>query len=78
MELLFEDNTSSFVNEQMTRISNAVDENGVYYDFSANKYEKKLRENGGKLDIQLLMEDGKPVIPISRPVIRALNETMKV
>lgn len=78
MELLFEDNSSRFVNEQMTRISNAVDENGVYYDFSANKYEKKLRENGGKLDIQLLIEDGKPVIPISRPVIRALNETMKV
>ena len=78
MELLFEDNSSKFVNEQMTRITNAVDENGVYYDFSANKYEKKLRENGGKLDISLLMDEGKPVIPVSRPVIRSLNETMKV
>lgn len=78
MDLLFEDNTSDFVNEQMTRISCAVDKDGVYLDFSANKYENRLRENGGKLSMNLLMDDEKPVIPVSRPVLRALNETMKM
>ena len=78
MELLFEDNSSKFTNEQMTRITNAMDKDGVYYDFTANKYEKKIIENGGNLDVNLLFENNKPVIPISRPVIRALNEAMKV
>ena len=78
MDLLFEDNSPAFMNEQMTRISNAVDKDGVYMDFTANKYEKKLRENGGKLNISLLIDDGKPVIPVSRTVLRSLNETMKI
>ena len=78
MSLLFEDNNRFYTNEQMTLISKAVDEDGNPLDFSANKYEKILEENGGKLNIDLLLENGNPVIPISRPVIRGLNEAMKM
>ena len=78
MSLLFEDNNRFYTNEQMTLISKAVDEEGNPLDFSANKYEKVLEENGGKLNIDLLLEDGNPLIPISRPVIRGLNEAMKM
>lgn len=78
MSLLFEDNTNKYTNEQMTLINNAVDEKGDHLDFSSNKYEKILKDNGGKLGIDLLMRGDTPLIPISRPVIRGLNETMKV
>lgn len=78
MSLLFEDNNRFYTNEQMTLISKAVDEGGNPLDFSANKYEKILEENGGKLKIDLLLEEGNPLIPISRPVIRGLNEAMKM
>ena len=78
MSLLFEDNNRFYTNEQMTLISKAVDEDGNPLDFSANKYEKILEENGGKLNVNLLLENGNPVIPISRPVIRGLNEAMKM
>lgn len=78
MSLLFEDNNRFYTNEQMTLISKAVDEEGNPLDFSANKYEKVLEENGGKLNIDLLLEDGNPLIPISRKVIRGLNEAMKM
>lgn len=78
MSLLFEDNNRFYTNEQMTLISKAVDEEGNPLDFSANKYEKILEENGGKLNIDLLLEDGNPLTPISRPVIRGLNEAMKM
>ena len=78
MSLLFEDNNRFYTNEQMTLISKAVDEDGNPLNFSANKYEKILEENGGNLNINLLFENGNPVIPISRPVIRGLNETMKM
>lgn len=78
MSLLFEDNNRFYTNEQMTLISKAVDEEGNPLDFSANKYEKILEENGGKLNIDLLLEEGNPIIPISRPVIRGLNEAMKM
>ena len=78
MSLLFEDNNRFYTNEQMTLISKAVDEEGNPLDFSANKYEKILEENGGKLNIDLLLEDGNPLIHISRPVIRGLNEAMKM
>lgn len=77
LEELFEDNTSSYRNEQMTLISNAKDINGNPIDFSSNKYEEKFR-NGEILGINLLLEDGKPVIPISREVVRALNECLKL
>ena len=62
----------------MTLISKAVDEKGRPIDFSSNKYEKLLKENNGQLDINLLIKNGSPVIPISRPVIRGLNEAMKM
>lgn len=78
MSLLFEDNNRFYTNEQMTLISKAVDEDGNPLNFSANKYEKILEENGGNLNINLLFENGNPVIPISRPVIRGLNEAMKM
>ena len=78
IDCLFKDNTKEFTNEQMTLISYATDRKGNPVDFKSNKYVRKLNENGGKLDISLLMDDGKPVIPVSRPVIRALNETLKV
>lgn len=78
MSLLFEDNNRFYTNEQMTLISKAVDEDGNPLNFSANKYEKILEENGGNLNISLLFENGNPVIPISRPVIRGLNEAMKM
>ena len=78
LTLLFEDNTNKYTNEQMTLISKAVDENGRPIDFSSNKYEKLLKENNGQLDINLLIKNGSPVIPISRPVIRGLNEAMKM
>lgn len=77
LELLFEDNTAEFVNEQMTRIHSATDVYGNKIDFDANKYKAKLKENK-ELSIDLLMDDGKPFMPISRPVIRSLNECMKV
>ncbi len=78
LSLLFDDNTSEYTNEQMTLISQATDEYGNPVNFSANKYEKILENNGGKLGIDLLMNEDKPIIPISRPVIRGLNEAMKV
>lgn len=78
MSLLFEDNNRFYTNEQMTLISKAVDEDGNPLDFSANRYEKILEENDGKLNVDLLLKDGSPLIPISRPVIRGLNEAMKM
>lgn len=44
LELLFEDNTAEFVNEQMTRIHSATDVYGNKIDFDANKYKAKLKE----------------------------------
>ena len=78
LSLLFEDNSFEHPNEQMYHITNAVDENGVALDFSSNKYEEKLKKNGGKLGIDLLMDGTSPVIPVSRTVIRGLNEALKV
>lgn len=78
MSLLFEDNNRFYTNEQMTLISKAVDEEGNPLNFSANRYEKILEENDGKLNVDLLLKDGSLLIPVSRPVIRGLNEAMKM
>ena len=78
LSLLFEDNSPEYVNEQMYLIANAHDKNGEILDFSANKYEKILRDNHGVLNIDLLIQNSHTVLPISRPVIRGLNETMKL
>lgn len=78
LDILFSDNVSTYKNEQMTIIYNATDLNGVKREYFSNKYFKKLEKNDGKLTIDLLIEDGKPFIPISRPTIRALNECMKL
>lgn len=75
---LFNDNTPEKTNEQMTLIANAIDKDGQKIDYIANKYVNKIRSNGGLLNYNLLMEDGKPTMPISRPVVRSLNECMKV
>ncbi len=78
MDILFGDNVSTQKNEQMTIIYNATDLNGNKREYFSNKYFEKLEKNGGILDIDLLIDDGKPFIPISRPTIRALNECMKL
>ena len=78
LDLLFEDNDPSFRNNQQVIISRATDLNGNKIDFLMNKYEKIIKENGNKLNIKLVLDNGKPVIPISRPTIRALNEVFKV
>lgn len=75
---LMSDNTKEYTNEQMTLITNATDVDGNKIDFVSNKYVEKIRKNAGKMDINLLMNEGKPIIPVSRPVVRALNECMKV
>lgn len=74
--VLFSDNTSDHVNNMSYIINNIYDSDGNKIDYSANKYERMLK-NGADLDISLLLQNGKPLIPISRPVIRALNEAMK-
>ena len=78
LDMLFDDNCSTYRNNQQVIISNAVDKEGNKIDFLADKYERILRENNNKLGIDLILDNGKPLIPISRPVIRALNETFKV
>lgn len=77
LEELFENNKAGYRNEQMTLITNATDINGNPINFSSNKYEEKFR-NGEALGIDLLIDNGKPVIPISRSVVRALNECLKL
>lgn len=78
MDKLFGDNCEDYTNNLMYIINNAFDENGEKIDFISNKYHKLLKENGGLLDINVLLQEGKPVIPVSRPTIRALNEAFKV
>lgn len=77
MDELIEDNCAEYANEQMTLIAQATDQNGHPVNFDSNKYMEKLKKSK-QLSIDLLIEDGKPFIPISRPVIRALNECFKL
>lgn len=77
MEKLFDDNNSKQKNNQMTILESATDEQGKRIDFISNKY-IKLLQNSNELNIGLLIDNGKPTLPVSRPVIRALNETLKV
>ena len=77
MEQLFQPNSSAFTNEQMTLISKATDYDGKPIYFTSNKYRDLLQKNP-KLSIDLLIEDGKPFIPISRTVVRSLNECFKL
>ncbi|WP_075876965.1 type II CRISPR RNA-guided endonuclease Cas9 [Merdibacter massiliensis] len=77
IDALFNDNCAEYTNEQMTLISQAKDQDGKPLNFAANKYMEKLNKNP-HLSIDLLIENGKPFIPISRPVIRALNECFKL
>lgn len=78
LDILFNDNTPDFRNNQQVIISNACDSNGNKIDFFVNKYEKSIGENNNELSIYLLLKDNKPTMPISRSVIRALNETLKI
>lgn len=78
MSILFGNNTNKFANEQMTIITNAKDKDGNHVDYISNKYLSKIKENDGKLVYSLLMDNGNPTMPISRPVVRALNECMKL
>lgn len=78
IDKLFEDNSSSYTNEQMTIIQNATDLNGKHIDYLSNKYYKRIENNNGVLDYKILVDDDKQIIPISRPVLRSLNECIKV
>ena len=78
IDKLFEDNKSTYKNEQMTLISRATDINGNHVDYLSNKYVQRIRNNNNKLDYKILVDGDKPIIPISRPVLRSLNECMKV
>lgn len=77
LDILFDDNPKDKINEQMTIITKATDINGNPKNFSANKYLKILEKNN-QLSIDLLVDGTKPIMPISRPVIRGLNECFKV
>lgn len=78
IDKLFEDNKSTYKNEQMTIISRATDINGNHVDYLSNKYVQRIKDNNKKLDYKILVDGDKPIIPISRPVLRSLNECMKV
>lgn len=77
LEKLFDDNSSDYTNEQMTLLTNAVDENGNKVDYSSNKYLEIFKKNS-ELNVNVLMTDGKPIVPMSRVVIRSLNECFKI
>lgn len=77
LEKLFDDNSSDYANEQMTLLTNAVDENGNKVDYSSNKYLEIFKKNP-ELNVNVLMKDGKPIVPMSRVVIRSLNECFKI
>lgn len=77
IDILFSDNKDGN-NEQMSIIQNATDENGKEKNLTANKYERLLKENDNKLSVDLLIDGTKPIIPISRPVLRGLNECFKI
>lgn len=77
LEKLFDDNSSDYTNEQMTLLTNAVDENGNKVDYSSNKYLEIFKKNP-ELNVNVLMKDGKPIVPMSRVVIRSLNECFKI
>lgn len=78
IDLLFDDNNAEYTNEQMTLISKATDKDGKHVDYISNKYERIIEKNDGKLDYNLLFDENKPLMPISRPVLRSLNECLKV
>ncbi len=78
IDKLFEDNCSLYTNEQMTIIQNATDKDGRHVDYLSNKYHKRISKNNNELNYKILVDDDKPIIPISRPVLRSLNECMKV
>ena len=78
MDILFSDNQESKKNEQMTILSNAYNRNGEKINFIANKYVKRIENNKGELSIDLLLDEGKPFVPISRAVVRSLNQCLKL
>ena len=77
LEEMLRDNSENQKNEQMTLITEATDLDGNRINFDSNKYMTLLKDTK-KLSIDLLIQDGKPFIPIARPVIRALNECFKL
>ncbi|MDO4779390.1 MAG: type II CRISPR RNA-guided endonuclease Cas9, partial [Tissierellia bacterium] len=79
LEALFNNNRKDFSNEQMTLISEACDEKGNLLNLESNKYIARL-EKCNTLDSNLLLPQGetKALIPMSRAVIRAVNEFFKL
>lgn len=87
LEILFEDNQPGYTNEMMTAITNACDMNGNPISFIANKYEAafKALEKNGELELnfnsllEIMNKTGNGFqIPASRPVLRSINQMMKV
>lgn len=87
LDILFADNQPDYTNEMMTAITNACDMNGNPVSFIANKYEaafRQLKENEGlDLDfnklLKIMNETEKGFqIPASRPVLRSINQMLKV
>lgn len=58
-------------------INDAVNKSGEKLSYTANKYYKYF-ESGEELGIDLLIKDGIPTFPISRTVVRALNQALLV
>ena len=61
LEEMFRDNTENQKNEQMTLITEATDLDGNRINFDSNKYMTLLKDTK-KLSIDLLMQDGKPLL----------------
>lgn len=78
LEAMFTDCNEECKKSQMEIICHAVNEFGVHVNYNANKYIKKFNQYGKDWDIQMLMQNGRNILPISRPVMRSLNECMKV
>ncbi|RRC91871.1 type II CRISPR RNA-guided endonuclease Cas9 [Erysipelotrichaceae bacterium OH741_COT-311] len=79
LEALFNNNRKDITNEQMTLINEACDEKGNLLNLESNKYIARLEKHNA-LDINLLLPKGetKALIPMSRAVIRTVNEFFKL
>lgn len=67
----------STTKEYTELIKEAVNKKGEKLSFTANKYYKYF-ESGEELGIDLLIKNGIPTFPISRTVVRALNQALIV
>lgn len=78
LEKLFDDNNLNESNDFQSIIAKATDEKGKPLNLSSNIYINQLKKNGGKLDISLLIDDGIPLVPMSRTTARSVDEAFKI